>query len=197
MVSRTTAPSPFRRLRKYPQVLEPSSTFPNGLDPTTLEENLGGLPDGVKISEANSASAGKGPGFRMIEDGADGNITIRWSPGSARLDHISDPYWRVSSKWVGKSRVGDEIPADEWPDEAPFWAARAGDTSTEPTSGEGPAPSGGGGDSCGSGVEVPVPIQVKDLGQVTPETACLGWVGHTIEKRRSTRTALRTLSSGQ
>jgi hypothetical protein len=140
-----------QEIAQYPKVLEPSSTFPNALNPTTLEDNLGGFPPGVKISEANSESAGKGPGFRMIEDGADGNITIRWSPGSARLDHMDDPYWRVSSKWVGKSRVGDEIPADEWDDEAAFWAARAGDTNTEPTSGEGPGPSGGGGDSSGSG----------------------------------------------
>lgn len=84
-----------------------------GLNPQNLIDALGGTPAGWTVSPAQSASAGKGPGWKLSNPN-DGGYQIRWSPGSARADHPDTPYWVVSGgKLKDTARVEN---AGEWPD---------------------------------------------------------------------------------
>lgn len=112
-------------IAQYPQVLE-------GMNPEDVINLLGGLPAGASVSPAQSASLNAGPGWKLsIKSG--GNITIRWSPGSARSDHPGTPYWRVSG---GRYDRSGQIPAGTWENGPPEY--------TEPIS---PSPDEGG-DPC-------------------------------------------------
>ncbi len=93
-------------IAQYPQVLK-------GLDPDEVIQALGpeGVPSNAYVGPAGSSSAGQGPGWKLNWDGPRGNVTIRWSPGSARSDHPSEPYWKVSSGEYGTS---ERIPAGNW-----------------------------------------------------------------------------------
>jgi hypothetical protein len=84
----------------------------NGMNPQDLMDKIGELPEGWGVEPAQSESAGLGSGWK-VSCPADGGIYIRWSPGSARPDHPSDPYWQVSGGRIGKS---PKIPGRTWDD---------------------------------------------------------------------------------
>ncbi len=96
-------------IAEYPQVLK-------GLNPDDVMQLLGpeGIPSDAYVGPAHSGSLGEGPGWK-IELKSRGNITIRWSPGSAREDHPDTPYWKVASGKYG-AKEGERIPAGQWED---------------------------------------------------------------------------------
>lgn len=82
------------------------------MNPADLLNKLGGIPDEFTVSPARSSSAGLGSGWKLTSE-QEGGIQIRWSPGSARPDHPSDPYWVVSS---GRGGTAGPVEAGTWPD---------------------------------------------------------------------------------
>ena len=103
-----------------PEAIAENPDLVQGMNPQDLLDKLGGVPEGFNIRPGRSSSKGAGSGWVLSRPGAPGKpgIQICWSPGSARADHPSDPYWVISSDKTGRSA---RIPAGPWPDgPAPF-----------------------------------------------------------------------------
>jgi hypothetical protein len=103
-------------IAQYPDVL-------NGMNPQDVLDRLGGIPQDFEVKAGQSESLEAGPGW-VLHSRTSGGITIRWSPGSARPDHPSTPYWRVSSGKFGKYPL--RVPARDWTDGPPEFTQPGG-----------------------------------------------------------------------
>lgn len=124
-----------------------------GLNPDELMKQLAGkLPKDVRIGPAKSKSLGDGPGWKLIIE-RDGNLTIRWSPGSLLPGHSRTPYWKVSGGQLPGTKVVEAGTWDDRPEE--YRAPPLPSLGDEPDTPTGPVDDGpcacGGGPRIGGG----------------------------------------------